>query len=91
MWRNGYYVYTAFICDWMSFYFVYLTQEELDGGVIPGARHIPFEDLFNTDGTFKCEAEIKTSKYTGGYWINLNFNFWVFYCRIMHGSSSNAQ
>ncbi|XP_060573328.1 thiosulfate sulfurtransferase-like isoform X2 [Ruditapes philippinarum] len=33
---------------------------KLDGGVIPGAKHIPFEDLFNSDGTFKSETEIKT-------------------------------
>lgn len=34
-------------------------NEEMDGGVIPGANHIPFEELFNEDGTFKSYTEVK--------------------------------
>ncbi|XP_045170607.1 thiosulfate sulfurtransferase-like isoform X2 [Mercenaria mercenaria] len=32
---------------------------DMDGGVIPGAKHIPFENLFSSDGTFKSDTEIK--------------------------------
>ncbi|XP_041352951.1 thiosulfate sulfurtransferase-like [Gigantopelta aegis] len=33
--------------------------DDLKTGHIPGARNIPFEDLFNEDGTFKSDKDLK--------------------------------
>ena len=42
-----------------------LITAEKDGGIIPGAKHIHFKDLFKEkDGTIKDDDELKSSKYT---------------------------
>ena len=43
----------------------FLIAAEKDGGIIPGAKHIHFKDLFKEkDGTIKDDDELKSSKYT---------------------------
>lgn len=37
------------------------TVHDLPGGHIPGARNLFFRDLFNADGTFKSEAELRAA------------------------------
>lgn len=35
------------------------TRHNLPGGHIPGARHLFYRDLYNADGTFKSESELR--------------------------------
>ena len=45
----------------------FLITAEKDGGIIPGAKHIHFKDLFKEkDGTIKDDDELKSSKYSQG-------------------------
>ena len=37
------------------------TVHDLPGGHIPGARHLWFRDLYNPDGTFRSEAELRAA------------------------------
>lgn len=37
------------------------TTHDLPGGHIPGSRHLWFRDLYNPDGTFRSEAELRAA------------------------------
>lgn len=48
------------MCTVRNFVFYFIEET---GGVLPGAKHVDYDHLFNEDGTIKSEEEVKACEY----------------------------